>query len=101
MDVTRVRFSAARPFHPARLADMLTNPLPGVLRGRGRICLGCQPEVALAWDQTAHTLALGAVGTWPAQGTIDLELIGVELDTDGLRATLVLPAAADLAPEQG
>lgn len=64
--VQLVRFSARRPFHPARLHDAVDILLEGVVRTRGRIWLATRPDRALWLESAGGGLRVGDAGPWLA-----------------------------------
>jgi G3E family GTPase len=65
--VSVVRFTARRPFHPARLHDALDVLLDGVVRARGRLWVISQPSRVMWLESAGGGLGIGAVGTWLAE----------------------------------
>lgn len=107
--ITSFVYRARRPFDPTRLRDLLTGPLPGVLRAKGHFWIATRPdwvgEFSLA-GAMAETSGLGrwwaAVprSRWPEQSTPpnwdpvfadrcrELVFIGSGLDQPALTAAL-------------
>jgi G3E family GTPase len=59
-------FRARRPFHPARLHDVLEAVNAEVLRSRGHLWVASQPDTAVAWEFAGGGLAMGSLGRWLA-----------------------------------
>ncbi len=116
-------YRARRPFHPARLQDFLTGPLPGVLRAKGHFWIATRPdwvgEFSLAgaiaqtsglgrwwsavprarWPRDPDLLAQVEANWDPAFGDRRQELvfIGIDLDRAAITAALddcLIPALA-------
>jgi G3E family GTPase len=106
-------FRARRPFHPARLAEVLDG-LDGVLRSKGAVWLATRPSICGTWSQAGPWLRLEPAGWWLADTPRsawdlgdgeeaarrrvwddevgdrrqELVLIGQDLDISGVQATL-------------
>lgn len=88
--ISSLTFTADRPFHPQRLADVLGG-LRRVLRSKGFCWIATRSEVAALWSQAGPNLTFEPAGWWssldmpPGQEVV---FIGVKLDRDRLRAQL-------------
>lgn len=69
LGVGLIEFSADRPFHPARLHDAIDVLLTGVLRVRGRLWVGTQPDRVLRIESAGGGLRVGDGGAWLAAMT--------------------------------
>lgn len=54
------------PFHPARLAEELSEDWPGVLRSKGFFWLASRPHVQALWSQAGLSVMLEPLGLWHA-----------------------------------
>jgi G3E family GTPase len=59
-------FRDHRPFHPERLHHAIDVLLDGVVRGRGRVWVASQPNVALWLESAGGGLRVGHAGAWLA-----------------------------------
>ncbi|MEV4483005.1 CobW family GTP-binding protein [Micromonospora coxensis] len=64
--VVSVVFRARRPFHPARLHDVLEEVHTDVLRSRGHLWLASQPETVVTWEFAGGGLGMAPAGRWLA-----------------------------------
>ncbi|MER7457984.1 GTP-binding protein [Micromonospora sp. NPDC126480] len=114
-------FRDHRPFHPQRLWDLLAGGLDafGVVRSKGFLWSASRPDVQALWSQAGPSGPCDPVaapvvvsGEWPEdpEERVELEsrwhpvfgdrhqelvLIGVRLDSDGLRAALTAGLLTD------
>ncbi|TDB77974.1 GTP-binding protein [Micromonospora sp. KC723] len=112
--ISSIVFRDHRPFHPRRLWDLLTGGLDGygVVRSKGFLWLASRPDVQALWSQAGPSGRCDPVGVpvvvsgeWPedpderaelksrwhpvfGDRQQELVLIGVGLNTTGLRAAL-------------
>ncbi|MET9633341.1 GTP-binding protein, partial [Lentzea sp. NPDC006480] len=78
--IRSVTYRASRPFHPARLAEALSD-WEGMLRSKGFCHLATRPEVLAVWSQAGPNLTLepGELLDSP-HARQELVFIGVDLD---------------------
>lgn len=62
--ISSISYRATRPFHPARLAEALEQPYPGLLRSKGLFWLASRHDVAGEWAQAGGVLSLNPAGLW-------------------------------------
>lgn len=112
--ISSIMFRDHRPFHPQRLWELLADGLDtfGVVRSKGFLWLASRPDVMALWSQAGASgrcdpagVPIAVSGEWPEDPVerADLEsrwhpvfgdrqqelvLIGVNLDSEGLRAAL-------------
>lgn len=112
--ISSIVFRDHRPFHPQRLWELLADGLDtfGVVRSKGFLWLASRPDVMALWSQAGASgrcdpagVPIAVSGEWPEDPAerADLEsrwhpvfgdrqqelvLIGVNLDSEGLRAAL-------------
>ncbi|SEQ29393.1 GTP-binding protein [Lentzea albida] len=78
--IRSVTYRASRPFHPARLAEALSD-WEGVLRSKGFCHIATRPDVLAVWSQAGPNLVIepGELLDSP-QARQELVFIGVDLD---------------------
>ncbi|AEH36662.1 GTP-binding protein [Halopiger xanaduensis] len=64
--VTSFVFDADRPFHPARIADSLSDLPDGVIRAKGFFWSAGREDVAMGLDKAGQSVRAGPSGTWLA-----------------------------------
>ncbi len=57
-------YRSRRPFHPQRLADLLNDGLPQLLRSKGFIWIASRPDLIGSWSQAGQMLTLSPLGQW-------------------------------------
>ncbi|MDT8857834.1 GTP-binding protein [Paracoccaceae bacterium Fryx2] len=57
-------YRARQPFHPQRICDLLTSPLPGVIRAKGKFWIPTQPGWALDFSLAGPMSAMKPLGRW-------------------------------------
>lgn len=88
--IRSVTYTAARPFHPARLAEALEQ-MRGMLRSKGFCWIASRGEFAAVWSQAGPNLTFEPAAWWsqldgaPGQ---EIVFIGVRLDGERVRALL-------------
>ncbi|MEV5836222.1 GTP-binding protein [Nocardia sp. NPDC052112] len=88
--IRSLTYTADRPFHPERLADVLAQ-LRGMLRSKGFCWLATRPDLAVVWSQAGPDLVFEPAAWWSAvevPAGQEIVFIGVELDTVHIRALL-------------
>jgi G3E family GTPase len=84
-------YEADRAFHPGRLAALLSEPWPGVLRYKGYVWLASRPEWLACLSGAGTTHQLDPVGRWSVplhdRGQ-QLVIIGQGLDREAITAEL-------------
>ncbi|MEV0711449.1 GTP-binding protein [Nocardia aurea] len=83
-------YTAARPFHPRRLADAL-HQLRGMLRSKGFCWLASRPGFAAVWSQAGPNLTFEPAAWWSSlevPAGQEIVFIGVRIDRDEVRALL-------------
>jgi G3E family GTPase len=99
--ISSMTFRSDRPFHPQRLAEVLTD-MRGVLRSKGFCWIASRPSIAAIWSQAGPNLVIEPAQYWsttdlaPGQ---EIVLIGVRIDAAGIGASLesALLTEAELA----
>jgi G3E family GTPase len=112
--ISSFTYRARRPFHPARIWQVMQDPWDGILRAKGFFWLADRPHYAGSWSQAGGVLTIGPAGLWWAsvpreqwpdratqRQTIDpfwqepygdcrqeLVFIGADLDEDAIRSRL-------------
>lgn len=83
-------YTADRPFHPQRLADVLAR-LRRLLRSKGFCWIASRPQLAAVWSQAGPNLTFEPAARWTSleiPAGQEIVFIGVRLDRDELRAML-------------
>lgn len=62
--ISSLTYRARQPFDPDRLHRLLTSPLPGIVRGKGRFWLSSQPSVAMDFSLAGAMTAFKPYGLW-------------------------------------
>lgn len=62
--ITSFVYRSRRPFHPERLADLLNDGLPQLLRSKGFIWIASRPDWIGSWSQAGQMLTLSPLGQW-------------------------------------
>ncbi len=55
-----------KPFHPARLMDVINNGLKGVIRSKGYLWVASRPHYCAVWSQAGASLVIDRAGYWYA-----------------------------------
>ncbi len=88
--ISSLTYTADRPFHPQRLADVLAG-LRRLLRSKGFCWIASRPEIAAVWSQAGPNLTFEPAARWSALEIAagqEIVFIGVTLDRQSLRAAL-------------
>jgi G3E family GTPase len=102
--IRSLTYTADRPFHPARLSDVL-DQMRGLLRSKGFCWIASRAGLAAIWSQAGPNLVFEPAAWWtslevpPGQ---EIVFIGVKLDRDRVRELLdaTLLTDAELAAGQ-
>lgn len=86
--VTTLRWQADGPLHSPRLQAALGAIIDGVVRSRGHLWLLDRPRQRIRWESAGASLAFGDPEPWQQLPGCELELTGVGLDAEALRARL-------------
>jgi G3E family GTPase len=62
--ISSVTYRARQPFDADRLHRLLTSPLPGIVRGKGRFWLANRPNVAMDFNLAGAMTAFKPFGLW-------------------------------------
>lgn len=83
--ISSVIYRAARPFHPARLAQALREPWPGLHRAKGFFWLATHPDIVGMWSQAGSNVRFAPVALREGHANEpfqEMVFIGVGLDPD-------------------
>ena len=62
--VTSHVYRARRPFDPQAIKDLLTGPLPGVIRAKGHFWLATRPDWVVEFSLAGSLSSISPLGTW-------------------------------------
>ncbi|MFD4404028.1 GTP-binding protein [Nocardia sp. NPDC058499] len=88
--ISSMTYRAARPFHPQRLADALTQ-VRRLLRSKGFCWIASRPGLAAIWSQAGPNLTFEPAAWWSSleiPAGQEIVFIGVRLDRAALRDML-------------
>ncbi|MGY0063800.1 GTP-binding protein [Streptomyces sp. LZ34] len=66
--VASVLWRSRRPLHPERLAQILPQVMPAVVRSRGHLWMATRPDAVVSWRSAGRHLELREAGRWLADG---------------------------------
>ncbi|BDU08996.1 GTP-binding protein [Nocardia cyriacigeorgica] len=88
--ISSLTYTAARPFHPQRLAEALEQ-LRGLLRSKGFCWIASRSELAAIWSQAGPNLVFEPAAWWSSlevPAGQEIVFIGIKLNRDHIRALL-------------
>ncbi len=90
-EITTTTWTARRPMHPARFADVVDEHMEDVIRGRGQLWLATNPTHQVGWESAGDSCSLALLDEWSDVATgaeSHLVLVGRSLDFARLTSAL-------------
>ncbi|MEM8660570.1 MAG: GTP-binding protein [Pseudomonadota bacterium] len=78
--VTSHVYRARRPFQPEAVNELLSNPLPGVIRAKGHLWIATRPKFVVEYSLAGKLSSFEPIGTWWASELRDRWPESEELD---------------------
>ncbi|MEM8563841.1 MAG: GTP-binding protein [Pseudomonadota bacterium] len=73
-------YRARRPFQPEAINELLSNPLPGVIRAKGHLWIATRPKFVVEYSLAGKLSSFEPIGTWWASELRDRWPESEELD---------------------
>ena len=99
-EITTTTWTARRPMHPARFAEVVDEYMQDVIRGRGQLWLATSPTHQVGWESAGDSCSLALLDEWADVATgAESHLVLVGRDIDFALMTRALDGCL-LSPEE-